>query len=45
MEEKISTHDFEDTVEMVQWRRISQEGCNKLWTNLSEKMEAEVLEK
>ena len=35
----------EETVEMVQWRNISQEEINNMWEKLSGTMEQEVLEK
>ena len=36
MEEKASTHEFNDTEEMVQWRSLNQEGINNVWKKLSE---------
>ena len=40
-----SRQEPEDTEEMMQWRSISQDGINELWTELSGNPEEEVLEK
>ena len=45
LEEAANRQDFEDTGEMVQWRRISQEGREDLWKELCRKMEELVPEK
>ena len=45
IEEKRCKRVCEETVDVVQWRNISQEEMNNMWEKLSGTMEQEVLEK